>query len=303
MAQAGVRYNQFVLDAKFDTTHYPFPYTSASINNGALTGSLGFVYNPTETWSVVLNMATGFRSPNVDDAGKVFDSQPQSVMVPNPGLKAEYAYNMEMGVAKVFSDVLKLELTGYYTLLENAMVRRNFTLNGQDSIVYDGELSQVQAIQNAAKATVYGFHFGFDLKLPNGFGLSSKYNYQIGEEELDDGTTSPSRHAAPMFGISRLTYNHGDLNMQFYAQYSGERTFQNLPFEEQEKDYMYAKDRNGNPYSPAWVTLNFKALYQLNDYLHVSAGVENLTDQRYRTYSSGIVAPGRNFIISLKATF
>ncbi|MFT7154314.1 MAG: hemoglobin/transferrin/lactoferrin receptor protein, partial [Alteromonas macleodii] len=32
-------------------------------------------------------------------------------------------------------------------------------------------------------------------------------------------------------------------------------------------------------------------------------GVENISDQRYRPYSSGIVAPGRNFILSLKARF
>jgi len=66
---------------------------------------------------------------------------------------------------------------------------------------------------------------------------------------------------------------------------------------------MYAVDANGNPYSPAWYTLNFKALFILNDQLSISAGIENITDQRYRPYSSGIVAPGKNFIISLKATF
>jgi hemoglobin/transferrin/lactoferrin receptor protein len=32
----------------------------------------------------------------------------------------------------------------------------------------------------------------------------------------------------------------------------------------------------------------------------VNAGIENILDNRYRPYSSGIVAPGRNFIISLR---
>ncbi|MFA4862568.1 MAG: hypothetical protein WC605_02230, partial [Bacteroidales bacterium] len=59
----------------------------------------------------------------------------------------------------------------------------------------------------------------------------------------------------------------------------------------------------GNPYSPAWYTLNFKVMYQITDILSVSGGVENLTDIRYRPYSSGITAPGRNFILSLKANF
>src|SRR5690554_4055415 len=103
-----------------------------------------------------MNASTAFRSPNVDDIGKVFDSEPGAVVIPNPELRAEYAYNAEIGMATVLWKAVKLDLTGYYTLLDHALVRRDFTLNGQDSILYDGELSQVQAVQNAAIARVYG---------------------------------------------------------------------------------------------------------------------------------------------------
>ncbi|MFH1121147.1 MAG: TonB-dependent receptor [Bacteroidota bacterium] len=303
MVLAGVRYNQYKLDAIFDTTFYAFPYTKADMNNGALTGSFGFVFRPTETFAINLNASTGFRSPNVDDAGKVFDSEPGSVVIPNPDLNAEYAYNAELGLAKVFGDVLKIDLTGYYTVLQNALVRRDFTLNGADSILYDGTMSKVQAIQNAAVAKVYGIQAGVDVKLPGGFGFSTDYNYQIGEEELDDKTTSPSRHAPPAFGVSRLTYSAHSLSMQLYAVYSGEKKFEDLPQEEQGKTEIYAIDDDGNPWSPGWYTLNFKAMYEITENFEVSAGLENLTDQRYRPYSSGIVAPGRNFILSLRARF
>lgn len=301
--QAGLRYNHFQLDATFDTTFYKFPFTTANLDNGALTGSLGFVFRPTNQWVISANGATALRSPNVDDVGKVFDSEAGSVVVPNPALEPEYAWSGDLGLARIFGNYLKIDLTGYYTNLQNALVRRDFTLNGLDSIDYDGTLSQVQAIQNAAVATVYGLQAGFELKLPAGFGLSSDFNYQKGEEELEDGTTSPSRHAAPWFGISRLTYGARNLSIQFSAEYSGGVDFDHLPQEEQGKPEIYAVDANGNPYSPAWYTLNFNAMYRFTDQLSVSAGLENLTDQRYRPYSSGIVAPGRNFILSLRATF
>ncbi len=189
--QAGARYNLYSMDCEFDTTFFPFPFTTANIDNGALTGSLGFVYNPTEKWSMSADFSTGFRSPNVDDVGKVFDSEPGAVVIPNPDLKAEYAYNAEIDIAKVFGDYLKIDLVAYYTYLQDAMVRRDYTLNGQDSIMYDGEMSQVQAMQNAAFATVYGIQAEVEVKIPGGFGFSSQINYQKGEEELDDGTTSP----------------------------------------------------------------------------------------------------------------
>jgi hemoglobin/transferrin/lactoferrin receptor protein len=302
---AGARYNQYVLDADFSNNKdfYPFPFTTAKINDGALTGTLGVVYNPTDKWSLYLDVATGFRAPNVDDVGKVFDSEPGSVVVPNPDLKAEYAYNAEVGVAKVFDDVVKIDLTAYYTILNNAMVRRDFSLNGQDSIIYDGELSQVQAIQNAAIARVFGIQAGLEVKIPGGFGISSHFNYQQGEEELDDGTTSPLRHAPPWFGITHFTFGADKLKLDLYAVYNGEVSYENMPEEEKGKDYMYAADPNGNPYSPGWYTLNFKAMYYITDNFSVSAGVENLTDQRYRPYSSGIAAPGRNFILSIRAEF
>jgi hemoglobin/transferrin/lactoferrin receptor protein len=303
VAQAGLRYNQFKLDATFDTAFYPLPFTEAGINTGSLTGSTGLVYRPTEDWVISTNLATAFRSPNVDDVGKVFDSEPRAVTVPNPSLKAEYAYNVDLGVAKVLSNVLSIDISAYYTFLKDALVRRDYQLNGEDSIQYDGVLSQVQAMQNAAKAKVYGVQAGLDLKLGSGFGFASDINFQKGKEELNDGSKSPSRHAAPWFGVSRLTYVREGLNLQFYAEYSGERRFDQLPEEEKGKTEIYALDKNGNPYSPGWYTLNFKAMYQLTSELSISAGMENLTDRRYKPYSSGIAAPGRNFILSLRAAF
>lgn len=300
---SGVRYSQFLLNADFDTTFYPFPYTNAQINDGAATGSIGLVYNPTKKLNFRVNVSTGFRSPNVDDMGKVFDSEPGIVIVPNPDLKAEYVYNAEIGITKIFGESVKFDVTAFYTYLQDALVRRNFQLNGLDSIDYDGELSQVMAIQNAAFATVYGVQTGLEIKLKSGFGFMARYNYQKGIEELDNGTTSPLRHAAPMFGVAHLTYAYNSLKIDLYTMFSGEMSYENLAEEERDKDYMYAIDENGNPYSPAWATLNLKMMYQISNHFSISGGVENILDLRYRPYSSGIVAPGRNFVLSLRTTF
>ena len=303
--QTGLRYNQYILDANFTNNldFYPFSFSSAEINNGSLTGSIGGVYRPNSSTVISTNFGTAFRSPNVDDIGKVFDSEPGAVTVPNTELEAEYAYNIDIGVAKVFGDFLKIDATAYYTILNNAMVRRDFQLNGHDSIMYDGEMSRVQALQNAAVANVYGIQASLELKLNGGLSFSSDINYQVGEAEMNDGTTSPARHAAPLFGISRLNYKMKKLNLQLYSVYQAERKYDDLAISEQSKDEIYAKDSDGNNYSPAWCTLNIKAIYDISETFSVSTGIENLTDQRYRPYASGISAPGRNFILSLRANF
>lgn len=298
----GARYNHILLHADFDQRFYDLPFASADINTGAVTGSAGLVYSPSLSWQLSSNLSTGFRSPNVDDIGKIFDSAPGLVVVPNPDLEPEYAYNADLGAAKTFGEVLKLDATAFYTYLQDALVRRDYTLNGNSSIEYEGERSQVQAIQNAAFARVWGVQAGIELKLPAGFGLAARYNVQHGREELDNGTEAPLRHAAPVFGTARLTYSRHRLKADLYAVYNGAIGYSQLAPEEQDKAYLYATDGNGKPFSPAWATLNLKALYQLTQHLSLSAGIENITDQRYRPYSSGIAAAGRNVVLSVRAS-
>ncbi len=103
---AGIRYSHFWIDAEFDQTFYPFPFDKARTDNGAITGSLGFSWFPRQNTQVTLNASTGFRAPNIDDIGKVFDSEPGAVVVPNPDLQPEYAYNAEVGLRQNIGDKL-----------------------------------------------------------------------------------------------------------------------------------------------------------------------------------------------------
>lgn len=299
----GVRYNVIQVDAQIDSTFYNFPDQTVNLTMDALTGSAGLAYKPSSKWQFNANFSTGFRAPNIDDVGKIFDSEPGAVVVPNADLIPEYAYNGEIGIVKIFNQFMKVDGVVYYTYLTNALVRRDFQLDGQDSIVFDGEMSRIQAIQNAANARVYGIQFGVEVKFGKGFGLSSRFNYQKGEEELDDGSVAPLRHAPPIFGNVRLLYKRKKLISELYMDYNGEVSYKNLAPSEQEKDYMYASNASGNPYSPAWYTVNAKASFQLTDSFLASGGIENILDVRYRPYSSGISAPGRNFILSLRYSF
>lgn len=303
--QAGLRYNHFSIEADFrdNLAFFPFPFTTAKLNNGALTGSIGAVYRPSDTWVIKGSLGTAFRAPNVDDIGKVFDSEPGAVVVPNPNLNAEYAYNVDLGVAKVFGNAVKLDVTAYYTSLQNALVRRDFQLNGRDSIVFEGVTSKVQANQNAASASVFGLQAGLEVKFPQGFTLLSDLNVQDGEEELNDGSISPSRHAAPLFGVSRLRYTHQNFTLELNVRYQARRNHQGLSVSERDKVEIYALDAKGNTFSPAWYTLNLKTQYRLSPQWSLSGGVENLSDQRYRPYSSGLSGAGRNFVLSLRADF
>ena len=295
----GLRYSHVWLNATFDTTFYPFPFTDTRLENGALTGSIGMSWFPKADWQITLNGSTGFRSPNIDDVGKVFDSEPGSVVVPNPDLLPEYAYNAEIGIMKNIKDKVVLKGAAFYTYLVDALVRRDFTFNGQSEILYNGELSNVQAIQNAARAYVYGFELGFDASLSNTLSMRGNLTVTDGVEEDDSGVDTPARHVAPTFGDIHLVFKKQAWLADFFVNYNGELGYDDLAFSERNKPFIYAVDADGNPYSPSWYTLNLRSQWQMSPTARISATLENITDQRYRSYSSGIAAPGINIILGL----
>jgi len=293
----GIRYNYAGLSSTIqDNSFHNFPFTSISIRNSAVTGSAGLVVRLEKDLQLNLNGATGFRAPNLDDAGKIFDSAPGVVVVPNPDLKPEYAWNIDLGISKSFSETVQFEITGFHTWLRNAMIRHDFLFNGQAMITYNSMVSKVEAITNAGSARAWGAHFSLRTRITGHLLARSSLNITEGKEEGG----APLRHAAPLFGAFHLMAEYPGLEADLYLNYNGARRFSKMPPTEIEKPYLYATDKNGNPWSPGWVTLNFKFSYTIAGRYILNGGVENILDHRYRPYSSGIAAPGRNFIISAR---
>lgn len=296
---AGMRINQHLVRADFSSSYYQFPFNKAKLNHQAVNGNLGLVYNTPEGLKLTANLSSGFKAPNIDDVGKVFDSEPGTVIVPNRNLQSEYAYNGELQLAKAWGKRHQVDVAAFYTILDNAMVRRDFTFGGRDSIYYDGQLSQVKALVNADQARVYGIQASFKVSpLPNWM-LAGHVNKTYGATL--DGT--PMRHVAPLFGDVHLQFRRKKLTVDAYAEFNGRRAHEDMPPSELGKPHMYATNTDGGLYAPAWHTLNLKAQWNIMRFLSVTAGVENITDRRYRPYASGIAASGRNYFLALHANF
>ncbi|HYQ59079.1 MAG TPA: TonB-dependent receptor, partial [Draconibacterium sp.] len=292
--QMGSRFAFTHLEGKFDTDYYQFPFDGFNMNNSAFNGNLGIVWHPSSDWQINIHGSTGFRSPNIDDIAKVFDSEPGTVVVPNPDLKPEYARNMELSLIRSYHNKVKVEVTGFYSWLKDAMVRRAFDGLGTDSILYDGEMSRVDALVNAESATIYGTTLNVEYLLNNQW--RTRHDITITKGEDSDGL--PIRHVPPTFGSSHIIFEGPKLYLDLYVNYSGKLNFDELSPDEQDKPHLYIPDENGNPYSPSWWTANIKSNYQLNANLTLSGGIENIFNKRYQPYSSGVVSPGINFVIS-----
>lgn len=301
--ESGVRYSFINSTSSFNDDFYPFSFNNANYSTNNISGNIGASMKFPHKCRLNFHLATGFRAPNIDDISKIFDSEPGNVVVPNPDLKPERIYSVETGLSKSYGKILHISVNAYYSWLSNALIRRDYTLNGETHMIYDGELSQIQALQNASKAIVYGGNFSMELNLHKHFKFLGKINYTHGEEELEDGTMSSLRHSAPLFGSTSIMYEKKSVRLKLETLFNGKIEAEDLPISEQSKDYIYALNHDGLPYVPSWLILNFNSNVKLSDYVSLNLGIENIFDKRYRPYSSGISAPGRNFVISVQTLF
>lgn len=294
--EAGLRFNSVYLQGEIDTSFFPLPNASFSNTFSAVNGSVGLSYIASKAWKFNLNASNGFRAPNIDDISKIFDSSPGNVVIPNPDLKPEFLYALDFGIANNSLDRLKLETNFYFSYLQNALIRSDFTLNGQDSIVYDGTLSQVQAIQNIGSATVWGIQASADLELMKDLHLLGNINYTNGQT----GDGEALRHVSPLFGNAHITYTYKIVDFDLFSNFNGSIRFEDLAKVERDKPLLYATDDNGNPYSPSWFTINFRMSVEISEKFKIQVGLENINDARYRPYSSGIAAMGKSINLAIR---
>jgi hemoglobin/transferrin/lactoferrin receptor protein len=294
----GLRAGYISLYSTFtDKSFYPFPFDNVSQNNPVYSGNIGIINTPSDELKLSFLISTAFRAPNVDDLSKVFESSPGEVIVPNSELKPEQTITYELGVTKIFSNKTSWETTVYFTDFHNAILTDKFLYNGQDSILYDGTMSQVLANQNKRRAFIYGLSSNLRSELSKNLFLSFYFNYTYGRIN-ENGTYTPLDHIPPILMRLQLSYNKKNFGSEFFVNYNSWKKI---------KDY-YLNGEDNEQYAtadgmPAWFTLNLRASYRIHKLLTAQAGIDNLLDTQYRTFASGINASGRNIFIALRFSY
>lgn len=297
----GIRVNFVQLHSKFnDKTFFPFPFDEVTQKNTAINGNLGLIYMPGADWRFTLVGSTGFRAPNVDDLSKVFESVPGSVIVPNPDLKPEYTYNLDLGVSKTINNTVTFGINGFYTWYKQAITTQLGTFNGNSEIMYDGQLSQVTMNVNAKEAYIYGMSGYLNSNFSENFSITSTLNYTYGRIKTDT-TDYPLDHIAPVFGKTSFNLKLKKLRGEFFVSYSGAKKSADYNLFGEDNASFSADPIKG--YLPAWYTLNIRTAYQFNKYIQLQVAIENILDQNYRMFASNISAAGRNVSVSLRGTF
>ncbi len=263
--------------------------------NTAPSGSIGLVYQANNGLNLSGVFNTGYRVPNVDDYGKI-RAKNEEISYPNPHLKPEYAYNFELSATQsINDDLLLINLTLFQTWLNDAIVRTYETNYNTDSVLYDGDMYRIVSNANAQKAIIRGFSAGVNSQLHKNVSLQATINYTYG---AISNTKEPMGHITPLFGKINTTYRNKKLRNEVYLNYQFTKKLQDMsPYGEDNED------EGTTDGFPGWYTINWASQYDFNRNIQIQFSVENILDMHYKTFASGISAPGRSFIISFSGRF
>ena len=265
-----------------------------------ISGNIGLAYMPNPNWRITTGIATGFRSPNIDDLTKIFESSTASrqLVVPNPDIKPEKTITPELGITRQFGSVVKLEGSIYYTWFNDAIIKDKYPVNGQDSSIFNGIKFQTLAAQNNAKASLFGYNAAITITPAKGWEIYSTLTFTQGNFTKPSGLVVPLDHIPPVFGKTSLRYIANRFSAEVWSMYNGWKKI---------KDYNPDGEDNGQYATPdgmpAWVTFNVRAQYSISKIIQLQLALENIADRNYRQFASGFSAPGRNLVVALRANF
>ena len=285
----GMRYSQVFGDMSFNSTDPVFVTDKIDFNNGALTGNVNLIYKPNKKLKFDWVVSSGFRNPNIDDYGKIFVKK-GNMVVPNPELTPEYAYNGEMSITKKWKTI-QFTNNFYYTYLKDAIVKQDLGY----SQIHEGEDVNVQTLMNSPEAYIYGSSFGIKSQLLSWLFYENSFTWQKG---WDVSNNEPLGHIPPAFGKSLFKIKKGKMEYKLWGIYTNWKYIEDM-----NSSGVDNNDLGTEEGYPSWWTINSSFQYKLNDNIKLQLGIENILDQHYRTFASGISAPGRNVIISLKTNF
>ena len=310
---AGIRFTENKLSGKYIQVRMPtitLPYDSIDNKYNAFTGNFSAAYFPNESWKIAAIVSSGFHAPNLDDVSKVF-YKGSNVTIPNFNLRPEYANTAEINITKNINNRILLNANAYYTAISDAIMRVEADSIHKVGVIIDPEegFTSIKTNQNTGKAEIYGATASLSMRIASNYTLETDYTYIKGRNK---DTDLPFTHIPPSFGKTAIYADFDHWRASFYALYNGSKPMDEYDLisgtdNEEESPILWTNLEESDTWvieyqgTPAWYTLNMSFMYRFSESFTLQLAAENILDHHYKTFASGLSAPGRNFILTLRA--
>jgi hemoglobin/transferrin/lactoferrin receptor protein len=311
--QGGVRVSKYSLEALFSTANpWKLPYQSISFATTTPSYDMGLTQQLKKGLLLKASVNQAYRNPNVDDMTKVFDSKPGAkLLVPSADLKAERSTTVDLGVLWRKDRSFAIEAGVFSSAVKNLLLDQPGTLNGEDSLMYDGRLTPVYQLQNVALGEISGMYLNAKVRLVKDLWFSGSLTQTKGIYRLDDAAAEqPLDHIPPVYGQASLRWNGKGWFAEAQCLFNGMKKAEDYSSsgeDNQEIQPIGLADINGDGkadgFNPAWQCWNIRGGYQHRSGLTATLAIENVLDLHYRYFASGMSAAGRSVNVSLAYSF
>ena len=281
--------------------------SEVNLNSEALTTTVSIKLRPSKRVQINTVLSSGFRNPNIDDIGKIRENN-GLLVVPNTFLKPEYAYNLDLGIDfRSLNNRNYISLRGFSTIISRHIGRDEYivfsdiTTPDLSTVIYNGEEVTTISNKNLGNRFIHGFSIDGFSQINNNL----KFDYGITYTEGDNNETyGPLPSISPLFGSIALSYSKRGLNLKAVYKFSeakspgeysfgGEDGLDETPFTINSEGVLSYLG------TPKWSDLSIYGSKNISSNVTLRIGLTNVFDTHYRTFASGISAPGRSFQLGL----
>ena len=276
--------------------------SKVNLNSEALTTTVSMKLRPSNKIQINTVLSSGFRNPNIDDIGKIRENN-GLLVVPNTFLKPEYAYNLDLGVDyRSLDNKSYFSIRGFSTIISRHIGRAEYivysdiTTPDTSTIIYNNEEVTTIANKNLGNRFIHGFSIdGF-----NNLSRSLKINYSLTYTKGDNNESyGPLPSISPLFGSISLDYINNDLTIRAVYKFSDSKDPSEYSVGGEdgldETPYIIGQDGLKNFLgTPNWSDFSIFASKKISSNSTLRLGITNIFDIHYRTFASGISAPGRS---------
>ena len=299
----GIRYSHTYAKIPFEGLNSSRKLNPYSNSFDQFTHALGLSYDLNDNLTLLSNLSTGFRAPNISDFSEVGIRRNNQFQVPSTTLRPETTQNLDFGII-IVDKLYTLKMYTFWLHYSNKITRietGNLVNNSGEIVMVDGAvLTNESYIEvkniNATSMDLLGIEFSGVYTSHDFIKTGLTYTYAWGNLVNVDKTTEPIDRIPPANGVFYVEYTPLNIiSIRPQARYA----FSHRRISPSEID----DNRISQNGTDGFVNLQLLINFYIEKSVNIKLIADNLMDKAYREHSSSLDGMGRNFTISITYLF
>jgi hemoglobin/transferrin/lactoferrin receptor protein len=246
--------------------------------------SLRTLWDINECWAVYGGVSQAFRAPNLTDLTGSSVSLGGLNSYGSPELDPEKYVTAELGT-RYGNETLSASLAAFYTWSRDAIISERI---GPDTFATNG-----------GSGFVYGFEAEGLWKINPCWSLSAMAGWNEGKTDSPVNGERWISRQLPFTSSVALRWTHPNERLWLEGRVLGAVT----------EDRVHPADQANDPQriptygTPGYLVASLRGGWQVNDHVELTCGIENITDEDYRSHGSGQNEPGLGAILGARVSW